>query len=49
MKGLRMAYTNKYPYKIRKYGPITERRDYSVTKKTLEVSDFLETPKVSFK
>lgn len=44
-----MAYTNKYPYKIRKYGPITERRDYSVTKKTLEVSDFLETPKASFK
>ncbi|WP_406615425.1 DNA-directed RNA polymerase subunit beta [Mycoplasmopsis hyopharyngis] len=44
-----MAYINKYPYRISKYGPITERRDYSVTKNTLPVSDFLETPKNSFK
>ncbi|WP_027120589.1 DNA-directed RNA polymerase subunit beta [Mycoplasmopsis lipofaciens] len=40
---------NKYPYKIRKFGPITERRDYSVTKHTEPVPDFLTTSKESFK
>ncbi|RMX35856.1 DNA-directed RNA polymerase subunit beta [Mycoplasmopsis fermentans] len=41
-------YVNKYPYKVRKYGPITERRDYSVTKITWNVPDFLVTSKESF-
>ncbi|WP_027334684.1 DNA-directed RNA polymerase subunit beta [Mycoplasmopsis felifaucium] len=39
---------NKYPYKIRKFGPITERRDYSNTKVTLNVPDFLSMSKESF-
>ncbi|TNK95479.1 DNA-directed RNA polymerase subunit beta, partial [Mycoplasmopsis pullorum] len=35
-------------YKLRKFGPITERRDYSVTKQTLPVMDILSTAKESF-
>ncbi|MGZ9413681.1 DNA-directed RNA polymerase subunit beta [Mycoplasma sp. 480] len=35
-------------FKIRKFGPITERRDYSKTKHTLETPDFLETQRKSF-
>ncbi|WP_338068690.1 hypothetical protein [Mycoplasma nasistruthionis] len=35
-------------YKLRKFGPITERRDYSVTKKSLELFDILKTSKSSF-
>lgn len=35
-------------YKIRKFGPKTERRDYSVTKKSLQVEDILSTSKESF-
>ncbi|WP_029512690.1 DNA-directed RNA polymerase subunit beta [Mycoplasmopsis iners] len=35
-------------YKLRKFGPITERRDYSTTKQTLNIPDFLSTSKESF-
>ncbi|QNM93597.1 DNA-directed RNA polymerase subunit beta [Mycoplasma sp. Pen4] len=35
-------------YKIRKFGPITERRDYSITKESLPLFDILETSKESF-
>lgn len=35
-------------YKLRKFGPKTERRDYSVTKNSLPVSDILATSKESF-
>ncbi|MHA3828351.1 DNA-directed RNA polymerase subunit beta [Mycoplasma sp. VS276A1] len=35
-------------YKIRKFGPVTERRDYSVTKESLPLFDILETSKESF-
>ncbi|MGY5139254.1 DNA-directed RNA polymerase subunit beta [Mycoplasmopsis gallinarum] len=35
-------------YKLRKFGPITERRDYSTTKHTLQIPDFLTTSKDSF-
>ena len=38
----------KYPYKVHKFGPITERRDYSVTKFTWPVPDLLATSKESF-
>ncbi|WP_430001996.1 hypothetical protein, partial [Mycoplasmopsis bovis] len=41
-------YQNKYPYKVRKFGPMTERRDYSATKVTWEVPDFLNMSKESF-
>ncbi|MBZ4226806.1 DNA-directed RNA polymerase subunit beta [Mycoplasma tauri] len=41
-------YVNKYPYKIKKYGPYTERRDYSVTKNNWTVPDFLSMSKNSF-
>ncbi|WP_029513521.1 DNA-directed RNA polymerase subunit beta [Mycoplasmopsis primatum] len=41
-------YQNKFSYKMRKYGPITERRDYSATKVTLNVPDFLSISKESF-
>ncbi|MEA4115373.1 DNA-directed RNA polymerase subunit beta [Mycoplasma sp. 744] len=40
--------TTKQSYKIRKFGPITERRDYSTTKQTLNIPDFLATSKESF-
>ncbi|UWV81501.1 hypothetical protein [Mycoplasmopsis cynos] len=33
---------------MRKFGPKTERRDYSVTKQTLELTDILSTSKESF-
>nr|WP_322958868.1 DNA-directed RNA polymerase subunit beta [Mycoplasmopsis canis]WQQ12256.1 DNA-directed RNA polymerase subunit beta [Mycoplasmopsis canis] len=33
---------------VRKFGPKTERRDYSVTKKSLELTDILSTSKESF-
>ncbi|WP_406614263.1 DNA-directed RNA polymerase subunit beta [Mycoplasma corogypsi] len=36
-------------YKVRKFGPITERRDYSVTKQSLPLFDILEVGKESFK
>ncbi|WP_027121115.1 DNA-directed RNA polymerase subunit beta [Mycoplasma leonicaptivi] len=39
---------NKGKYKIRKFGPKTERRDYSVTKYTLPLTDLLQTSKDSF-
>ncbi|WP_027123666.1 DNA-directed RNA polymerase subunit beta [Mesomycoplasma molare] len=35
-------------FKIRKFGPVTERRDYSKTKRTLETPDFLEIQRNSF-
>ncbi|QIW62637.1 DNA-directed RNA polymerase subunit beta [Mycoplasmopsis gallinacea] len=35
-------------YKVRKFGPKTERRDYSVTKQSLPVFDILKTSKDSF-
>nr|WP_318033345.1 hypothetical protein [Mycoplasmopsis cynos] len=35
-------------YITRKFGPKTERRDYSVTKQTLELTDILSTSKESF-
>ncbi|QGZ97352.1 DNA-directed RNA polymerase subunit beta [Mycoplasma sp. NEAQ87857] len=35
-------------YKVRKFGPITERRDYSVTKHSLSLFDILATSKESF-
>ncbi|WP_322949626.1 DNA-directed RNA polymerase subunit beta [Mycoplasmopsis cynos] len=35
-------------YIMRKFGPKTERRDYSVTKQTLELTDILSTSKESF-
>lgn len=38
----------KTPYKIKKFGPLTERRDYSVTKVTWNVPDFLGMSKDSF-
>lgn len=36
-------------YKLKKFGPKTERRDYSNTLKTLDAFDFLEAQKKSFK
>ncbi|AAT27767.1 DNA-directed RNA polymerase subunit beta [[Mycoplasma] mobile] len=36
-------------HKLRKFGPVTERRDYSQTNRTWETFDFLETQKKSFK
>ncbi|WP_036431935.1 DNA-directed RNA polymerase subunit beta [Mycoplasmopsis cricetuli] len=39
---------NQNNYKIRKFGPKTERRDYSVTKYSLPVEDILSTSKKSF-
>ncbi|KKB26943.1 DNA-directed RNA polymerase beta subunit [Mycoplasmopsis meleagridis] len=38
----------KAAYKLRKFGPITERRDYSTTKYTLDIPDFLAISKESF-
>ncbi|VEU58476.1 DNA-directed RNA polymerase subunit beta [Mycoplasmopsis gallinacea] len=35
-------------YKVRKFGPKTERRDYSLTKQSLPVFDILKTSKDSF-
>ncbi|VEU77969.1 DNA-directed RNA polymerase subunit beta [Mycoplasmopsis columbinasalis] len=35
-------------YKLRKFGPITERRDYSTTKQILNIPDFLSTSRESF-
>ncbi|MGL5590810.1 MAG: hypothetical protein ACRDCH_01940, partial [Metamycoplasmataceae bacterium] len=35
-------------YQIKKYGPITERRDYSNTKVELETQDFLQMQRDSF-
>ncbi|SYV97533.1 DNA-directed RNA polymerase subunit beta, partial [Mycoplasmopsis edwardii] len=40
--------SDKKKYVIRKFGPKTERRDYSVTKKSLELTDILSTSKESF-
>lgn len=36
---------DKKNYKLRKFGPITERRDYSITKHSLPVGDILATSK----
>ncbi|MBN3534582.1 DNA-directed RNA polymerase subunit beta [Mycoplasma procyoni] len=36
-------------YKIKKFGPKTQRRDYSKTKQSLETPDFLETQRKSFR
>jgi hypothetical protein len=35
-------------YQVKKYGPITSRRDYSNTKVELETQDFLQMQKDSF-
>ena len=32
-------------YKVKKFGPITERRDYSNTRNELEIQDFLSMQK----
>ncbi|MFL1037055.1 DNA-directed RNA polymerase subunit beta [Mycoplasmopsis synoviae] len=39
---------DKKNYKLRKFGPITERRDYSITKHSLPVGDILATSKKSY-
>ncbi|QSF13435.1 DNA-directed RNA polymerase subunit beta [Mycoplasma sp. Mirounga ES2805-ORL] len=41
-------YKNKYEYRLKKFGPKTERRDYSTTKKIMNVPDFLSMSKESF-
>ncbi|PAK21080.1 DNA-directed RNA polymerase subunit beta [Mycoplasmopsis agassizii] len=40
--------TNKTNYVLRKFGPITERRDYSKTKNNLPLTDILEMQRDSF-
>jgi DNA-directed RNA polymerase subunit beta len=35
-------------YQVRKYGPLTDRRDYSNTKTELETQDFLQMQRDSF-
>lgn len=39
---------SKENYKVSKYGPITERRNYSITKHELEIQDLLQMQKDSF-
>ena len=38
----------KYNYQIKKFGPITQRRDYSNTKHELAIQDFLVMQKESY-
>ncbi|VEU77062.1 DNA-directed RNA polymerase subunit beta [Mycoplasmopsis columbina] len=40
--------STKTAFQMRKFGPITERRDYSTTKQILNIPDFLTTSKESF-
>ncbi|TPE57558.1 DNA-directed RNA polymerase subunit beta [[Mycoplasma] falconis] len=40
---------NKSNYEIRKFGPITERRDYSISQKKFETPDYLEMQRNSVK
>lgn len=37
----------KSKYEVRKFGPITERRDYSISQKKFETPDFLEMQRIS--